>query len=185
MKNVDMRFDIDLVRSWIGKKFYNYKCDPFVFTNSVTQIVGLYIDENVYALTNIQESVDYFGSVEDIAVSKLSISKDCMIKSAFKDVEMTSTPINDEITSVKIVNEQQKMSVNGKPAYEVWFTRAIIIEAGGREISFEKDTVPFSEEIKIQRGYDLLNTISNNDDFLTEWDADYSPEYKREIILVN
>ena len=59
--------------------------------------------------------------------------------------------VGSEITSVKLVNECQKMSINEVLEYEVWFTRAIIIEAGGREISFEKDTVPFSEEINIQR----------------------------------
>ena len=29
--------------------------------------------------------------------------------------------------------------LNGKPEYEVWLTRAIIFEVGGREISFEKE----------------------------------------------
>lgn len=34
-----------------------YKCDAFNFTNSVTQIVGLYIGDEIYLLTNIQEAV--------------------------------------------------------------------------------------------------------------------------------
>ena len=55
---------------------------------------------------------------------------------------------------------------------------------GGREISFEKDTVPFSEEITIQRGYNLIDKISDNDDFLETWDEEYSPAYKREVIVV-
>ena len=42
-----------------------YKCDAFNFTNSVTQIVGLYIGDEIYLLTNIQEAVDYFGFIED------------------------------------------------------------------------------------------------------------------------
>ena len=107
-----------------------------------------------------------------------------MIKSAFKDVEMVSTPVGEELTSVKMVNEQQTMAINGEPAYEVWLTRAIIFEVGGREISFEKDTVPFSEEITIQRGYDLIDKISGNDDFLEAWDEEYSPAYKREVVVV-
>jgi hypothetical protein len=107
-----------------------------------------------------------------------------MIKSAFKDVEMVSTPVGEEITSVKMVNEQQTMAINGEPAYEVWLTRAIIFEVGGREISFEKDTVPFSEEITIQRGYDLIDKISGNDDFLDAWDEEYSPAYIREVVVV-
>jgi hypothetical protein len=184
MKIIDMRFDSNLIQSWIGKSFVKYKCDTFEFTNSVTQIVGLYIGDEVYALTNVQETVDYFGTTDDMAVAKLSVTEDSMIKSAFKNVEMVSTPVGEEITSVKMVNEQQTMAINGEPAYEVWLTRAIIFEVGGREISFEKDTVPFSEEITIQRGYDLIDKISDNDDFLQEWDEGYSPAYKREVVVV-
>ena len=184
MKTIDMRFNSDLIRSWIGKKFNKYRCDAFEFTNSVTQIVGLYIGDEVYALTNVQEAVDYFGTTEDMAVAKLSASEDAMIKSAFKDVEMISTPVGEKITSVKIVNEQQSMAISGKPTYEVWLTRAIIFKMGGREISFEKDTVPFSEEITIQRGYNLIDKVSDNDDFLEEWDDEYSPDYKREVVEI-
>jgi hypothetical protein len=150
----------------------------------VTQIVGLYIGNEVYALTNVQETVDYFGSIDDMAVAKLSASEDVMIKSVFKDVEMISTPVGEEITSVKIVNEQQTMAINGKQAYEVWLTRAIIFEVGGREISFEKDMVPFSEEITIQRGYNLIDRITDNSDFLEVWDEEYTPGYKREVLVV-
>jgi len=185
MKTIDMRFDSNLIQSWIGKSFVKYKCDAFEYTNSVTQIVGLYIGNEVYAFTNVQETVDYFGATDDMAVAKLSVTVDSMIKSAFKDVEMVSTPVGEEITSVKMVNEQQTMAINGEPAYEVWLTRAIIIEVGGREISFEKDTVPFSEEITIQRGYDLIDKISGNDDFLEAWDEKYSPAYKREVVVIN
>lgn len=184
MKTIDMRFDSNLIQSWIGKKFDKYKCDAFEFTNSVTQIVGLYIGDEVYALTNVQEAVDYFGTTDNMAVAKLSVTVDSMIKSAFKVVEMVSTPVGEVITSVKIVNEQQTIAINGELAHEVWLTRAIIIEVGGREISFEKDTVPFSEEITIQRGYDLIDKIFGNDDFLEAWDEEYSPSYKREVVVV-
>lgn len=84
----------------------------------------------------------------------------------------------------KFVNEKQTMVINGELAYEVWLTRAIIFEVGGREISFEKDTVPFSEEIIIQRGHDLIDKISDNDDFLQEWDEEYFPKYKRDVLVI-
>lgn len=182
MKSVDMRFDSDLIQSWIGKKFHQYKCDSFDFTNSVTQIVGLYIGDAVYALTNVQEKVDYFGVTEEMAVAKLSPSEDAMIQSAFKDVEMITTPVNEEITSIKMVNEQQTMAVHGERAYEIWLTRAIIFEVGGREISFEKDIVPFSEEINIQRGYDLVEKLSDHTAFLEGWDGGFTPHNLREVI---
>ncbi len=61
MKTIDMRFNADMIQEWVGEKFVKYKCDPFNITNSVTQIVGLYIGDDIYSLTNIQEAVDYFG----------------------------------------------------------------------------------------------------------------------------
>ena len=97
---------------------------------------------------------------------------------------MISTPVNEVITSVKLVNEQQKVSIKGELKYEVWLMRAIIFEAGGCEISFEKDTVPFSEEITIRRGYNLMEKISDNDDFLQECGEEYLPEYKRETVII-
>ena len=184
MKKIDMRFDAYFIHSWIGKEFKKYKCDAFDFTNSVTQIVGLYIGDAVYALTNKQEAVDYFGNKDDVAVFKLKASDDVSIKSAFVDVEMIDTPVGNPITAVKLVNECQKLSIDGEPAYEVYLTRAVIIEVGGREISFEKDTVPFSEEITILRGYDLQNKISDNEGFLEGWDNGYKPTYSREILEI-
>ena len=135
-------------------------------------------------MTNVQEEVDYFGVSEDIAVAKLTVSEDAMIKSAFKDVEMITTPIGEEITGVKLINEQQKIKKNGEQLYDVWLTRAIIIEVGEREVLFEKDIVPFSEEILIYRGYNLIEKVSDNRGFLEEWDDEYSPEYKREVLEV-
>ncbi|WP_155886458.1 hypothetical protein [Lachnobacterium bovis] len=102
-----MRFNDDMIQEWIGKKFVKYKCDPFNVTNSATQIVGLYIGDEIYSLTNIQEAVDYFGISEDMSVFKI-----------------------------------------------------------------------------IQRGHDLIDKISDNDDFLQEWDEEYSPEYKRDVLVI-
>lgn len=185
MKTQDMRFDQKLIQSWIGQKFVKYRCNPFIFTNSATQIIGLYIGHDVYALTNIQEYIDdYFGYPDDNAVYKLFMTDNERIKSPFVGGKMNETPIGDIITAVTLVNEEQKLAIQGEPAYDVWLTRAIIIEAGGREISFEKDTVPFSEEIIIQRGYNLLNKISENEDFLEDWDEGYVPEYRRNIITI-
>ena len=67
-------FKLDSELDW--KKFDKYKCDAFELTNSVTQIVGLYIGDEVYALTNVQEAVDYFGTADDMAVAKVSASED-------------------------------------------------------------------------------------------------------------
>ena len=66
-----MRFNNTMIQELIGKQFNKFCHDPFEFTNSVTQIVGLYIGDEIYSLTNKQEVVDYFGNTDDIAVLKL------------------------------------------------------------------------------------------------------------------
>ena len=184
MKTIEMRFTSSMIQEWIGKTFIKYRHDPFEFTNSVTQIIGLYIGDRIYTLTNTQEPVDYFGNTEDISVARLCDAKEDEIKSALKGVDMISTPVGETIVSVVLVNENQKITVKDKESYDVWLTRAVIISTGDREFSFEKDPVPFSEEIIIQRGYDLIEKCSEERDFLEGWDDDYNPECNREIIRI-
>ncbi len=184
MQTIDMRFDTTTIRSWIGKQFIKYKCDAFDYTNSVTQIVGLYIDDEVYSLTNIQDTVDYFGTPDDIAVAKIEKADESKIRSAFADVEMINTPIGEDIHTVTLLNERQTLSRNGEILYDVYLTRAIIINVGGREISFEKDTVPFSEEIIIRRGYNLIEQCSDESSFLEGWDTDVVPACQRDILVI-
>jgi len=182
MNTIDMRFDNNLLKSWIGKVFEKYKCDQFDFTNSVTQIVGLFIDGNVYAMTNIQETVDYFGNTDDIAVCRISESSEEEIKSALKDSKMIFTPVNGTITKIRLINENQQIFENEDISYDVWITRAIIFYVGGREISFEKDNVPFSEEIIIRKGYDLYNKCSDEEAFLEGWDEGIKAKCTRHIV---
>ena len=181
MHTIDMRFNDEIIRSLIGKKFSKYRCDAFDFTNSVTQIVGMYIGDKVYSLTNIQESVDYFGDSEDVAVCKFEETVDTNIKSAFKDTEMITTPIDGVIEKIILVKENKKLFKDGVELYNVWLTRGIIFFVDGREISFEKDGIPFSEEIIIRRGYDLIEKFSDEKEFLTSWGEGVIPKCTREI----
>ena len=181
MKSIDMRFDENMVKGWIRKEFDQFRCDPFDFTNSVTQIVGLYINGSVFSITNIQETVDYFGNKEDIAVCRLKETENSAIQSAFKNSEMISTPIGGRIDYITVVNEHQKVK-NLKDDYEVWLTRGIIFSVDGREISFEKDNVPFSEEIIIRHGYNLLEKFTDVNDFLEGWEKGILAECHREVI---
>ncbi len=41
MKTIDMRFNIDMIRNFVGRCFNKYKCGAFQFTNSVTGAVGI------------------------------------------------------------------------------------------------------------------------------------------------
>ncbi len=185
MKRLDMRFETEMCREMIEKKFNKYRCDGFQFTNSVTQIVGIYIGGKVYALTNIQESVDYFGYRDDVGLFRLAESQEDLIHSAFVDVQQKDTPVEEKIKGIKLVNECQKTFQNGIQQYEVWLTRAIVFESeGGNQIAFEKDRVPFSEEIIIRKGYDLVNEILPNTDFREGWEDNITPECEREIVEI-
>lgn len=181
MKSLDMRFDETLMKSWVGKQFVEYKCDPFDFANSVTQIVGLSIGETTYQLSNIQEMVDYYGTSEDIAVYSIKASSKENIKSAFSETEQIVTPVMGTITKVIAVNENQCVEAGGK-VYDTWLTRAIIFVVDGREILFEKDCVPFSEEIIIRRGYNLTEKIASEKDFLDGWNEEVNVKCKRQIL---
>lgn len=185
METIDMRFNIITIKKLVGKMFSKYKCDAFDFTNSVTQIVGLYIGEQVYSLTNIQENVDYFGNIDNIAICRFSEKGDDDIKSAFKNTKMITTPVDGIIDKIILVNENQKLSKNNEALYNVWLTRAIIFFVGEREISFEKDNIPFSEEIIIRRGYNLFEKLSDEKEFLMSWDKGFIPECTRENIEIN
>ena len=63
-------------------------------------------------------------------------------------------------------------------------TRGVIFEVDGREISFEKQNIPFSEEIDIQRGYDLIENYSNVNDFSEDWDPGIRAIATREIVKI-
>ena len=152
-----------------------------VLTNENTQIVGMYIGEKVYALTNIQECVDYFGETEDVAVCKFEETVDSNIKSAFVNTEMIATPIKGVIEKIILVNENQQLFKDSVELYNVWLTRAIIFFVDGREVAFEKDIIPFSEEIIIRRGYDLIEKLSDEKEFLASWGEGVVPKCIREI----
>ena len=185
MNRMDMRFDRNLVQSFVGQQFKKYRCDEFVFTNSVTQIVGIYIGDSVIKLSNEQEAVDYFGNKENIAIFKIMESKDSEIVSAFLNTEQKDNPVNGIIDEIILVEENQQVFERGSQTYDVWLTRGIIFNVDGREISFEKQNVPFSEEINIQRGDDLIGIYGDVGEFSEEWSAEIKAIATREIITFN
>ena len=184
MKTIDMRFDIEMLKSFLGKTLRKYKCDEFVFTNSVSQIVGLYIGDEVLRLSNIQEFVDYFGVEDDISVFRLESADDSEIVSAFEEKKQIETPIDDIIDEIVLINENQQVFETGIQTYDVWLTRGIIFKVGGREISFEKENVPFSEEIVINRGYELIKKFSGTEAFSEGWKDGIIAVAKRNIIII-
>ncbi len=184
MKTIDMRFDSNIFKQMIGQTLKKYRSDEFVFNNSVTGIIGIFVDEKVYEFRNEQKSVDYFGEQDDYAVFGITECSENEIKSFFDDTEQIDTPVNQIIKKITIINENQQIFENGTQTYNVWLTRGIIFDLGDREISFKKDTCPFSEEIEIFRGYDLISKFPHNTDFIDGWDNSKTPKTENHIITV-
>ncbi len=92
-----MRFDQSLLKTLVGKKFLKYRNAPFLFTNSVTGIVGLYIGNRIFELRNEQEAVDYFGYIDDYAVLKLKEYASDKIQSFYVNVTQIDTYIDKNV----------------------------------------------------------------------------------------
>lgn len=85
-----------------------------------------------------QETVDYYGNIDDVAICRFVKSEDDEIHSALTDVEQIDTPVNGSIEKIVLVNENQQIFADGVQTYDVWLTRGVIFTVNGREISFEK-----------------------------------------------
>lgn len=184
MVKIDVTFDektMNIFQNFIGKKFEKYKSDPFVYSPSVYGIVGLYIDKSVYKLTNLTEVFDYYGAKEDVAVFKLENSIDEEINTFIVNGKMIDCNIENTISKIQIVNENQKVFYKGEQTYDVWVTRGIIfLFADGLELSFEKDV--FSELIFIEKGYNLISRFTPEYKFSERWEDGYTGECTRKII---
>lgn len=180
----DFRLSESHFNTFIGKCFRKYRCDSFEYTNSVTGIVGIYINDKTFELRNEQESIQYFDSVDDIAVWGFREVNENDIRSFFEDTDQIDTPVDEIVKKITLVNEHQKVKISDN-IYELWITRAIIFHLETKDIYFEKDNTAFSEEIEIKRGHDLANEFpKKNDFFLNQWVNGVTPSVETEFVLI-
>jgi hypothetical protein len=98
---------------------------------------------------------------------------------------MIEYPVENRITEIRIVNENQRLFHHDEQIYDVYTVRGIIfVLEDGREISFEKP-IWFSEEIYIQKGYDLIEKFAPFEEFAEGWNEDYHGESSREITVIS
>ena len=189
MKNINYRFNeatVELLRNLIGKSFQNFSCDRL--PNASTTIYGavvFLIDNVTYALTNFLESVDYINRKDDLGIFRFSAIDDKRRIEIFSECTPITTPVNQKIVSIKIVEETQHLYKNDAIEYEISTVRGIIfLLEDGREISFEKD-IWFSEFIEVRTGYELETTFASPDVFIEEWsDSNYIPDIERNIVVI-
>lgn len=104
-----------------------------------------------------------------------------------QDEELIRIPVNGVIRHIHIVEEKQEVYHDGVKLYESLLTRDVIFELNdGLEISLEKSD-SFSEFIYLEKGYDLIDTYINLQDFENDWaaDAGYVGKAARRIITLS
>ena len=176
---------IATLKAMVGQTFEHYSCDPFVFTPSVFGIVGFYISGKNYKLTCSLETIQRFFHSDDVAVMRIAQCRPEEIISMMDNGQMISTPVQDTIISIDVVNDHETISHDGVQE-ELLSTKGIIFHlASGNEISFEISTW-FSEMITIRKGYDLINQFTPITDFIDEWEDSegYSPACSRNVITI-
>ena len=154
MKKIDIRIssnEIELLKSLVGKTLTNIEHDEFVFTNTSSQVVRLNFTDFSIFLYSFTEPLDYYGKEEDVAVWSVEKTEHPILTNK----SFIKTPIQQQIHSISLVQENQQVFENGEQIYDVWLTRGIILELGDYQFSFEKP-VWFSEDIIIRKGYNLV-----------------------------
>ena len=187
MKRIDVRFsaeDMDMIRAMVGKTMTKYKCDPFEYSKAVYGIAGFVIGTESFAITNLVEVMDYYGSDEDVAMFRIKRMTFSEIHSLIQDQEMIETPVDSVIKEIYVVNDHQRLYENDVQIYDVSVTRGIVFKfEDGHELSFEKN-IWFSEDITVDKGYDLIQNYSPVEEFDEGWSGDYRGECSREIITI-
>lgn len=187
METIDIRFDdktLNDIRELVGQQMQCYKSDAFVYAPSVYGIVGFCIGDKTYSLTNFVEPLDYYGKIEDVAVYRFSQCEPSEIHSYADNEEMIRTSVDEKISAIRIINENQQLFYKGEQTYDVFTVRGIIFQfESGYELSLEKN-VWFSEMITIMRGTSLMDKFVSTDDFTEGWEgvSDYEPKCYREVV---
>lgn len=89
---------------------------------------------------------------------------------------MIETPVRNVVSEVLIINEHQKLFENEIQTYDVQLTRGIILKSkDGHELSFKK-SIWFSEDITVEKGYNLLERFTPVEEFAEGWSGNYRGE---------
>lgn len=184
MKTIDIRLkpsEIASLKSIVGKQLISINHDPFVFSNTSSQIVQINTNSDTFYLYSFTEPIDHFGATEDVAVWSFESER-------YRSVDrkkFIETPFKETIKSVSVIQENQQLCKSDEILYDVWLTRGIIIDFGEHQLSFEK-SVWFSEDIRIQKGYELINKFTPVADFVNDdWDKGITAKCTREIITLD
>jgi len=168
MKKYDFRLNVDLLKSFVGEVFNKHIHEKFKYTNTVTSVVGFMVNEASFRFVNDFENVDFLGWDDEASVYKI---EECKWDSIFaSDIHTTTTNLEQVIKNIILINDHFSLFIDENWEYDWWETRAIIFCFKEFEISFEKQDCWFSQEIEINRGYNLIDKISDGQFILKDAD---------------
>lgn len=184
MINIDTRINSEglrILQSVIGKTINRIEHDEFMFTNTSSQAVKFVSEEGTFYLYSFTETLDYYGSEEDVAVWSVEKQEYPFIG----DKNFISMPIKEKVSAIHLLQEHQMLFEHSRQTYDVWLTRGIIIDFGDHEVAFEKP-VWFSEDIVIWKGYNLEEKFQPVEDICKaeNWAEEVSMECIREIVTL-
>ena len=164
MVSIDVRLkkeDVQILQSIVGKKLDRIEHDEFVFTNTSSQAVKFDLGDALFYLYSFTEPLDYFGAEEDVAVWSVEEKEYPLIA----DKNFVTTPIQEKIAVVRIVQEHQMLFENAQQTYDVWVTRGIIV---------------------IRKGYNLLEKFQPVDEICKagKWKDGVTMECSREVMTL-
>ena len=161
-----------MLAQMVGKNFHKIAFDKIISDDYYYGIIGLYIGDKIYKLSNFIEVLDYYGMPEDVAVLKLNSVDDSEIISPIKNRNMDDIAVNKIINKIELVDENQKLYQGNDLKYDNWLTRGIIFHFDdGTELSLEKG-IWFSENIYFKQGHDLINNFADLEEFNDNWKPD-------------
>ena len=169
MKQYDLRFDTALIESFIGKTLTKYKHAEFMYTNSVTAVLGFEIEDVVYELTNKFEAMDFLTLDGEATVFRISNTKWNNIDSMINN-DIVEIKVGESIKKILLVNDHTTVKIDGNVAYDMWDTKAMIFCFENHELCFAKQDCWFSQEIEIYKGHDLLAKTGDGNDILDDFD---------------
>lgn len=179
---IDNRIDKQILSTFIGRTFNSYQHDEFLYTNTVTGIVGFKIDDKYYKLTNEYEKVDFLGLDNEATVSNF-VECDLEEIKSLTESDMIEFSIGESIASITQVNDHYEVFADNEMKYDWWETRAIIFKFADRELAFEKQACWFSQEIVINRGYDLIDKLEDGKQIEEDFEeSDSTVKVSREIV---
>lgn len=168
MKKYDFRFDMKIIKSFIGGVFKKYKHVDYIYTNSVTGILGFEVDDNVFELINEYEAFDFLNLDDEATIFSISNSNWEKIDSTINN-DINENIIKEKIKKVIVVNDHITFQNKETILYDMWDTKAIIFKFDNYEICFAKQDCWFSQEIEIYKGYDLLTKIGDGKEILSDF----------------